>query len=176
MLIDKKSQYELRNALTVTGIPEQNRDENIAELIIGLARDLKIYLCKTDMYGCERVGELRPNRNRGTVVEFVSMSVRMKLLKKRSKLRKMEAWDGVYINETLTPYRQGVMNVARQYAREKLIKAAFTLDGNVYVRDNLGKKHMIMASEELTVFGVLNPPKPKLKRIYSKFRKNDTYQ
>ena len=155
-------QNKLKNVLCITGIAEKET-ENLKELVIGLARDLKVDMCKTDIDACERRGKPMPGRKREIVVEFASVSVCQDFFTKRGRLRKLEARDGVYINEDLTPYRREVFYHARQYARAKLIKSAFSEDGNVYVMDNSGKKHMIIASEELAIFGVLDPPEPKQK-------------
>ena len=160
---DKKIQKKMRNALCITGI-KQKHGEDIKELIIGLARDLNVNMCKADIDTCERV-ERRLGPKRTVIVEFASMSARQDLFMKRRGLRKMGAWDGVYINEELTPYRQEVSYHARQYARAKLIKSTFTQDGNVFVIDNFGNKHMIITSEELTAFGVLDQRDEKPKQF-----------
>ena len=164
LLTDKKDQKKLNHILCITGIAEQI-DEDLKEVVIRLGKDLKVDICKTDINACERRGKPRPGRKREIVVEFASMSVFQDLFMKRGRLRKMEHRDGVYINEDLTPHRREVFYHARQYARAKLIKWAFSEDGNVFVIDNSGKKHMIIASEELTVFGELIPPRPKLKQF-----------
>ena len=162
---DKKIQKKMRNSLSITGISEQKHGEDIKELIIGLARDLKVDMCKADIDRCERVGKPRLGRKRKILVEFASMSARQDLFMKRRGLRKIGTWDGVYINEELTPYREELSYHARRYARAKLIKSTFTQDGNVFVIDNFGKKHTIMTSEELTAFGVLDQPDKKPKQF-----------
>ena len=162
--IDKKRQNKLKNVLCITGIAE-HENENLKELVMGLARDLNVGICVTDIDACGRRGNPRPGREKEIVVEFACMSVRQDLFMKRGHLRKMEAWDGVHINEDLTPYRREVIYHARQYKRAKLIKSVFSEDGNVFVIDNSGRKHMIIAAVELTVFGELVPPEPKLKRF-----------
>ena len=168
---DKKRQNKLKNVLCITGIAEQEH-EDLKELVMGLGTDLKVDICETDIDTCERRGNPRPGREKEIVVEFASMSVRQDLFMKRGHLRKMKAWDGVHINEDLMPYRRELIYHARQYARARLIKAAFSGDGNVYVIDNSDKKHMIIAAVELSVFGVLDPPEPKLKRFNFKNKKH----
>ena len=163
--LDKKNQYKRKNALCITGISEQEPDGDVKELILGLARALKVDMCKTDIDSCYRVRKPKPGRERKIVVEFASMSARHDLFMKRRRLRNKKMWNGIYINENLTPYREKLFYHARRFARAKLIKSADTQDGNVYVIDNSGKKHMIIASEQLTVFGVPNPPEPKLKQL-----------
>ena len=161
---DKKIQYRRRNGLCISGIPEKENEDK-KELILSLARDLKVKICKKDIDSCDRSGVPWPGRSRDIVVEFASMSARQNLLINRRKLREMEAWKYVYINEELSPLRKMVFYKARQYAHAKLVKSAFTRDGIVYIIDHAEKKHMITDPEELTVFGPLNPPEPKLEQL-----------
>ena len=162
---DKKIQRKLRNALCITGIPEQKHGEDMKELIVRLATDLKVDMSKTDIDRYDRVGKPRLGRKRPIVVEFASMAARRDLFMKRRGIRNLDGWEGVYINEELTPYRQELSYLARQYARAKLIKSAFTEDGNVFVIDNFGRKHRVVTKEDLTVFGVLEPSKPVTKKL-----------
>ena len=130
LLTDKKSQYELKNVLFISGIPEDN-DENLAEMVPGLAKDLNINIDMAVISSCERVGQHWPDRSRGIFVEFASVSARKELFMKSRELRTMENWNGVYINEALTPYRCEMFYLARQYARKRLVKSASTRNGNI---------------------------------------------
>ena len=156
---DRKRQRALRNCLRITGVKESH-GQDTDKIVLDIASAVNVNMSKDDIDWSDRIGKARYGHHRDIIVAFTSMESHKRLFKKRFDLRKLEdsRWKNVYINEDLTAFRNKLLFHARQYRRANLIKSAFSSGGDIYVVDLGGKKHKIIDSEELTVFGVLDPP------------------
>lgn len=128
-------QYSRRNCLNFTGVPE-NKDENVVQLAIDLAKMANVKLDRIDIDRVHRVGKPRaapnaPGHNgaspRPLVVKFVSYLKREAVWFGRKEMRQAKPPRGstiaegslknAYIQENLTRKNQEVMYLARQLKR-----------------------------------------------------------
>ena len=140
--IEELQQYGRRNAIVVSGLPE-NQNENTGELILNLAKDkLNVNLEQYEISRSHRLGPPRnPSENpRNIVVKFVSYNVRRRIYEARKSLNR-SVRGSIYICEHLTRFRSNLYYEARQLLKRGKVKYAWTSDGRVLVRDHAGKAY-----------------------------------
>ena len=170
---DALEQYSRRNSLRISGIPEEET-EVTDEIVIGLASSLNVEINSFDIDRSHRVGkpvgkgqaDRRPGskRHRDIIVKFARYNVRDKLFKVRKDLRNTSHYKSVYINEDLTSRRSKLLFDARSLVRNKLIKAAYSSDGKILIRDKCDVRHIIRSDLDLNRFGDVDAAKPYLLR------------
>ena len=159
---DNLKQYSRRNSLRLSGIPEDN-EEDTDQLVLQIASSLGVEMVSFDIDRSHRVG--RPEgrgqsrrapgatqRPRDIIVKFTRYKVRSKLYGERRGLRKKATHKSVYINEDLTRSRSKLLFEARALARTKLLRAAYSSDGKLFVRDINDYRHLIKSASDLTKF------------------------
>ena len=166
---DALEQYGRRNILRVSGIPELP-DEDTDDLILHLASDLGVTLRPSEIDRSHRVGKpsdetisqqkKSKKKNRDIIVKFTSYNARSKLFNKRKQLRETEDEDlkRIFLNEDLTKRRSEILFEARNLRRANKLKAAYSSDGKVLVRDKKDKKQQISDLEDLVQYGYVKKP------------------
>ena len=127
-------QYSRRNCLRIAGVPE-NQSENTDVYVIDLSRATEAEVSLDDIERSHRVGKPKnAGRPRDIIVKISSYRTRRKLYEARTKTRD-RGYRGVYINEDLTKSRSKLLLKARKMVKNKLVKSAWSSDGNILVRD-----------------------------------------
>ena len=103
------------------------------------------------------MGRPSAGRTRDIIVKFASYRTQRMVYGARTTT-KDSGYVGVYINEDLTKPRNKLLLKARKMVKTKLLKSAWSSDGNILVRDGEEEKHRITSESDLAVFG----PVPKL--------------
>ena len=94
---------------------------------------------------------------RTLIVKFTSYRARQHLYAARKKLRDTEAYKNTYINEDITARRSKILFAARSLVRAKKLKAAYSSDGKLFLRDNDDEKYHVTAESDLDQFKNLEP-------------------
>ena len=155
LLADSNEQYSRRNSLRTSGIP-LDENEMADTKIMERANDIGVLLHECDIDRSQRVGPTK-NGQRAIIVKFTSYRARQRLFAVRKYLRKSTKYKHVYINEDITSRRSKLLYNARKLVHEKRLRAAYTSDGKIFIKDNDGKKHLITSQEQLTPFSTVDP-------------------
>ena len=155
LLADNNEQYSRRNSLRISGIPMEN-DEITDELVLELATDMGVDLQLSEIDRSHRVGKVK-NGNRALIVKFTSYRARQKLYSIRKDLRYHDKRKNVFINEDLTSRRSKLLAQARQLVRERKLRAAYTGDGKIFIKDNESQRHYITTKHQLTDYLTVEP-------------------
>lgn len=150
LLADSNEQYSRRNSLRIAGIPTVEGESTDAK-VIELANDMGVNISESDIDRSHRVGPFRRGQ-RALIVKFTSYRARQKLFAIRKDLRKSDKHRDVFINEDITSRRSKLLFSARQLVRERRLRAAYTSDGKIFVKDNDGEKHHITSTDQMTQF------------------------
>ena len=153
---DAAEQYSRRNCLRIAGVPE-NQAADTDGYVLDLSRAIGAEIALTDIERSHRVGRPSAGRTRDIIVKFASYRTRRMVYGARTTT-KDSGYVGVYINEDLTKPRNKLLLKARKMVKTKLLKSAWSSDGNILVRDGEEEKHRITSESDLAVFG----PVPKL--------------
>ena len=145
--IDGLEQYSRRNTLTISGIPETER-ENTDALVMDLARAAGVTVTAADLDRSHRVGQRRRDKPRQIVAKFVSFNKRQELLEARRSLRAGRVQShpiltpavltNTFIAENLTRKNQLILFVARQLRRKGKLHSAWTNNCQIKVRTREG--------------------------------------
>ena len=174
---DNLEQYSRRNSLRISGIPEEP-DENTDQRVIQLAGGLGIDISPNDIDRSHRVGKLEldrgrtgrgplkmKRRTRDILVKFARYNTRAMLYNERKDLRNLETHKNVYINEDLTKKRSKLLYDARILARAEIVKAAYSTDGKLYIRDHGDTRHTIKSDSDIERFGNVDEAKKMIDRM-----------
>ena len=151
---DDLEQYSRRSCLRISGIPEEDPNEDVFSLVLELSHTIGADIRPADIDRAHPVGKMHdiPNndkrqgvddnqetipkskyRGREIIVKFQSHQARMNMLKGRTNLQQSKL--KMFINEDLTKSRKALAFQCRQLKREKKIKKAWIYGGNVYIKD-----------------------------------------
>lgn len=136
------------SSLRVTGVPKLN-NEDLAQLFKNLCENLNIATPRvTDIYRLEKI----KNRKKSYVIDDVvviklhSPYEKNFVLKSISKFKReknrhlslfeigIESDKPIYVNENLTPHNYGIFKSALKLKKQKMIHAAYTIRGLVYIK------------------------------------------
>ena len=152
---DSNEQYSRRNNLRISGIPI-TENENTDDIVLQLANAVGVNLNYWDIDRSHRVGQMKSG-TRTLIVKFTSYRARQHLYAARKKLRDTEAYKNTYINEDITARRSKILFAARSLVRAKKLKAAYSSDGKLFLRDNNDEKYHVAAESDLDQFKNLEP-------------------
>ena len=153
--VGKVEQYSRRNCLHISGINEEPL-ENIDNVVLKLAADIDADVELPEIDRSHRLGVPTKARSkpRNIIVKFAKYRSRQTFYKKRTLL-KQKGHNGVFVNEDLTNFRNGLLYNARRLVKVDLVKGAWSSDGNILVKDNNDKVHRINTISDLFPFGFL---------------------
>ena len=149
--VEAAEQYSRRKCLRIAGVPE-NQAADTDAYVVGLSGAIGAEIALTDIERSHRVGNPTAGRTRDIIVKFASYRTRRMVYGARTST-KDSGYVGVYINEDLTKTRNKLLLKARKMVKSKLMKSAWSSDGNVLVRDNDDDKHRITCVTDLATFG-----------------------
>ena len=106
---DDHEQYSRRNFLLIHGI-EEDKDGITDDMVVNMLQDkLELEISKKYIDRCHRIGKPSPRKKRPIIAKFVRYNDRHKAYSNKKRLKD----SGISITETLTYYRMGQLNKAR---------------------------------------------------------------
>ena len=139
---DGLEQYSRRNSLRISGYPE-DKDERTDQVVIQLAFSLGVDI----------------------ILKFATYNARDKLYQERKELRNTETLKSVFLNEDLTKKRSKLLYDARTLAHAKLLNAAYSSDGKIFVIDKEDKRHLVKTDADIKTFGDVEEAKKIIERL-----------
>ena len=156
--VDELEQYGRRNAVTISGIPE-NKDDNTDQIMLDITRDkLGIKLEAHEIGRSHRIPGGPPPRQdsafrpRPIVVKFISYNVRKRVYDARKNLKNHTPGGHIYINEHLTRTRSGLLYSCRSLVKGQKAKQAWSFDGRIFMKDFNDKIHLITCENDKETF------------------------
>lgn len=132
---DALDQYNRRNTFRVSGIPEEDTENNLSTKVIDLMNskmDLRPPLDLSDLEKVHRAGKKGETEPRAVIMKFSSHLPRNRILSGRRSLK----GTGIFVNEDLTRPRSALLFRARQAKKSEAIKDCWSSDGRIMIRDN----------------------------------------
>lgn len=151
--LDSVDQYERRDTVILTGasLPPETPQENTTNIVTQVVKNhLKISLKDSDISVTHRLGPKRQQLNRPIIVKLVNRSLKHDLVGACIQLRPQ-----LFVNESLTPKRRGLLNkilTIRKAHRQKF-QQCYTQDGKIIIKlRNSVTKHTITDEKHLESF------------------------
>ena len=138
-------QYDRRNNIEITGIPDDIEDKNLEHSVIEIFKAADIQISHNDVEDCHRIGKPKGNSKK-IIVRLVNRKYCKQILYNR---RKFKNFDGskigmsntkIFVNENLTNYNHQLAFNCRKLKREKLISKTYSSNGIIHIVQILGNK------------------------------------
>ena len=143
--LDELEQYSRKSSLEIYGIPE-SAYVSTDEAVLKLARALDVEIASTDI---DISRKIKRKGKTCIIAKFISHKTKTNVYKKRTKLKNIGLKDifpsfsnttsaaessPIFINESLTAYRQGLVARAAKMRQDSAIHSFWTIDGKVFVK------------------------------------------
>ena len=150
--LDRIEQHEKANTVIIQNNWPENKDENLVDRVVELARCMNVKLQSNEIQFAFRVGKKKThltstplsggsmgNKNsRPVMVKFTSIAIKNAMRMARTNLKKVEALRDIYINEDLTAARRSLLNSCVLKKQNKMIQGCWTENGKVMIKTNEG--------------------------------------
>ncbi|CAF4638611.1 unnamed protein product, partial [Didymodactylos carnosus] len=113
-------QYSKRKDLILYGIPFK-QNENAYDIVLELAASVELQLNKNDFYAIHRLPLSKPGKDKSRqaiIIGFLRFTDRNDFYAARKKLRQIDRYKDVFVNEHLTSLNNRIF----QYAKQNLNK------------------------------------------------------
>lgn len=154
--VNKMELLELQNNVVISGVPVQNGDEKIEEIVSKVGKAVNCSIISSHIQKCYR--KLTNRNNSIIVVQFKNKSKRDELLTKRKEggnlflqaidLPGEKSNNQIYISEHRTPHSNQLFNEAMDLKKKKEFKYVWFKDGAILVRKDEKSKVMEVKGEE----------------------------
>lgn len=141
--IDDLEQYSRRNSLTISGVPESDRESTDA-LVIDVAKAAGVDVTVADIDRTHRFGKAKNNKPRQIIAKFVSYNKRQQVYEARKDIKAgrvpghttltQQVLASTYIAENLTKKNQHIVFLARQLRRKNKIHSVWTNSCRIKIR------------------------------------------
>ena len=126
-------QYECRNNIEITGIPDSVPNQNLEEKVVDILNEITVNVSPKDIEACHRVGVSKNSSNRA-IVHFINRKHAKKALLSRKNLRKSSSPNCyIFINENLTVKNNEIAFLGRKRKRSGHLDKIYTRDGTVHI-------------------------------------------
>lgn len=136
--INSLEQYDRRNNIEITGIPESVEDKKLEETVVEVLNKIDLNISGSDIEACHRLGKFE-NKQRKTIIRFVNRKYAKKALLNRKSLKQADTTSlgidnrNVFIYENLTRANSKIAFHSRNLKRSSLIEKCYTKDGIVHI-------------------------------------------
>ncbi len=153
--IDDFEQQKHEPCMQIVGLPE-NKDEkdDIKELSKIVEEKVEFKLKAGDILEMKRLGKKRELKRRSVIVKFKNKEIKQQIREERKKLIELgNPAKSLYLNDSLTKYRQQLLYSARQLVKQRRLHSAWSQYGNILVRksENGGAIQVKNSRDLLTV-------------------------
>ena len=177
--LDALEQYGRRSLIRVTGVKEEDADEDTDALVCEILGDIDPEFNTTDVERSHRVGKAsaqvdelqsaepqevtsdsvpEPVKVRQIIVRLKNPVVKRRILQCRRNLKQYDKRKDVYINEDLTQTRNMIHAYARKLYKRKTISQVWTVNGNIRIKDKSGMIHQTNTMEDFrALVAVVDP-------------------
>ena len=155
--LNDNEQYSRRQCVNISGIPEHS-NEDAKKIVLELSRITGAQVEPADVDVAHRIGRPKPGKTRTIIARFVTVSKRQAFYAERRGLRGARAPPGsqftgdtlqqTYISDNLTQQNEQLMYQARQLKKKGKLFAAWSDQGKLKVKENLGASTKIFKTAD----------------------------
>ena len=139
--ISKDEQYNCRNCVEFSGIPDTINDDNLEDTIIEACKDINIDVSETDIEACHTLPVRRnaTNASKRVIVKFVNRKDAESIMSKKFTLSstdfsRLNINNKVYVNPSLCPYYRYLWGRCKDLQRRKMMHHVFCLGSVVAIK------------------------------------------
>uniref|UniRef100_A0A8D8Z952 Uncharacterized protein n=1 Tax=Cacopsylla melanoneura TaxID=428564 RepID=A0A8D8Z952_9HEMI len=157
--MDDTEQYMRRPNVQINNVPE-HPDERMEEIICKMGDKVGVKInFAVDIQAAHRIPSAKSPRP--IIVKFSNRQMKKNFIiqTRKAKLKcdclnlPTPSTNPIYVNDHLTKTRSNIMFEARNLVRKKMIKSAWTVEGNIWIkRDDMSAPVRISAMNDLKTF------------------------
>jgi hypothetical protein len=156
--LEDSDQYSRRNCLKITNIAEQANEDTDA-IILDMAKAMDVDIKPQDISRSHRLPTRnKKKKNRDIVIRFVTYNKRKKYYDAKNKLKDINRYKNVYINEHLTQQRTELFWMCRNYVRDKKLIGTWTRDGRIAIKQAVGGEEVVKWITHVDELNKIIPP------------------
>ena len=129
---DRLQQYTRRESVRIWGIKTERNEkaEDVEKRALEIIHDAGVDCTPDDLQAVHRAGKEKDGI-KPVLVKFVSRRKRRQLMVSKKVLKGKEGYDGIYINDDLTPLRSRMLGYVKKL---EVVDKAWTIDGKIMVK------------------------------------------
>ena len=139
--ISKDGQYNRRNCVEFSGIPDTINDDKLEDTLIETCKDVNIVVSKTDIEACHRLPVRcnATNVSKRVIVKFVNRKHAESILSNKFTLSstdfsRLNTNNKAYVNPSLCPYYRYLWGRCKDLQGRKMIHRVFCLGSVVAIK------------------------------------------
>ena len=152
--LDYYERSDKYNNICISGLKEDDESTDSVPLqqqVVTLASKIGVTLENTDVDRVFRTGKPDPDRARPVIVKLSNNYTKRQLLTNSQVLRKKQGYAGVYLNDDLTFANRKIAALARTRIREGKLQKTWSINGSIFVSDNLNRKVRINSEADIEI-------------------------
>ena len=120
----KSEQYSRRNNVEISGISNEDLDQNLEQTVIGICKDSGIEVNPLDIEGCHRLplGRNATNNTKRVIVKFVNRKHFEAMLQRKKDISQKSK---VFVSHSLCPYYRFLWGKCKELQRKGRINQVF---------------------------------------------------
>ena len=140
--LDFLEQKTKNKTLRFVDIPDKQEENTLDEMTNFVTSILKVALRIEEIESCYRIGKFSADVSRPIILILQNETKKKEIYRARLKLKdaRKKGSQPIFINEDLTSVRSLLAQKARQEVKLKKIHSTWTLDGEIYVKQNQDDK------------------------------------
>ncbi|CAF1061902.1 unnamed protein product [Didymodactylos carnosus] len=138
-------QYGRRCAVRIYGIKQKEKNENTRAIVINFAQKIGVNVAEQDIYASHCLGN-RKNSTRPITARFLRYETCQSLLHNCSKLRSIQDYKNVYINEDQTRFNYDLFMYAREVLHQHHVR---TKNGYPFYHSEDGYFHKLTSFQQI---------------------------
>ena len=153
-VLDYYERSDKYNNICISGLKEDDESKDSVPLqqqVVTLASKIGVTLENTDVDRVFRTGKPDPDRARPVIVKLSNNYTKRQLLTNSQVLRKKQGYAGVYLNDDLTFANRKIAALARTRIREGKLQKTWSINGSIFVSDNLNRKVRINSEADIEI-------------------------
>lgn len=146
--IVKMEQYSRQKNIEICDFP-QTTNENCKEIIMNIAKELKINLQEEDIEDAHRVPSNNKNKPPPIIIHFLSKTFQEQFVARKNVImfKGTANEKKIYINEHISPYYKQLLMMVKHAARETNYKFVWFRKDKIYARKTENSKPVIIENE-----------------------------
>ena len=152
--LDQQEQWHRDHNIRISNNWPEGKDDDLLLKTVDLLKKLDNTITEYDIDFCHRIGQLKSNKSRPVLVRLLRRRQRDVIMYNKKQLKNVldTKRQCFYINEDLTKFRDNMFYEARKLQKMNKVKNAFTLGGNIYVKQNNDIRKIITTPRQLAVY------------------------
>lgn len=153
--LDQHEQWYRDHNIRISNNWPEQQDGDLLLKTVDLLKKLDESITEYDIDVCHRIGQIKNNKTRPVLVRLLRRRQRDVIMFNKKQLKNITDNNNrqcFYINDDLTKFRDNMFFEARKLQKLNKIKNAYSMGGNIYVKQNNDLRKLITTPKQLALY------------------------